>query len=96
MSENKTKTSESVDIIETYAFPHIFFKTALDWQIHVYNTLTMKNLNYILSVILIALWVIGFFTHFGGYSIHFLLVGAFTLILINVINDDKNNSPDRI
>ncbi|MBA3683381.1 MAG: lmo0937 family membrane protein [Bacteroidetes bacterium] len=55
----------------------------------------MKNLNYIIALILIILWVMGFFTHIAGFSIHFLLIGAFTLILINVINDDIDNSPQQ-
>ncbi len=55
----------------------------------------MKNLNYIIALILIIAWVVGFFTHIAGLSIHFLLIGAFTLILINVINDDIDNSPQK-
>lgn len=55
----------------------------------------MKNLNYIIALTLIILWVIGFFTHIAGLSIHFLLIGAFTLILINVINDDVDNSQQK-
>lgn len=55
----------------------------------------MKNLNYIIALILIILWVVVFFTHIGGLSVHFLLIGAFTLILINVISDDTDNSPQQ-
>jgi hypothetical protein len=49
----------------------------------------MKHLNYILAVILTVLWVIGFFTHVAGYAIHLLLLGALTLILLNVILYEK-------
>ncbi len=55
----------------------------------------MKNLNYIIALILTVLWVVGFFTHVAGLSIHFLLAGAFTLILINVIDDDINKSSEK-
>jgi len=56
----------------------------------------VKNINYILSLILIVLWVVGFFTHVIGYPIHFLLVGALTLIFINVLHDDGNNTTENI
>ncbi|MBL7912738.1 MAG: lmo0937 family membrane protein [Bacteroidia bacterium] len=52
----------------------------------------MKNVNYILALILIILWVVGFFTHFIGHPIHLLLIGALTLIFINVLRDDNNNT----
>ncbi len=51
----------------------------------------MKYLNYILSVILTVLWVIGFFTHVAGYAVHLLLLAALTLILVNVILYDKKD-----
>jgi len=86
---------KTIDIIDIQTFPQLKNITALYWLLYKQNTIKMKNVNYILAVILIVLWVIGFFTHFGGHSIHLLLVGAFTLILINVINDDSTNSPEQ-
>ena len=60
----------------------------------------MKNIIYIIAVILIIFWVVGFFTHLAGFSIHALLFGALALILINVIQDDhnitNNNTPENI
>ncbi|MEO6302662.1 MAG: lmo0937 family membrane protein [Bacteroidia bacterium] len=56
----------------------------------------MKNFNYILSVILIILWVTGFFTHVAGSSVHFLLIGSLILILINVISEDNNGTTEKI
>ncbi|MDP1801512.1 MAG: lmo0937 family membrane protein [Bacteroidota bacterium] len=56
----------------------------------------MKNINYIVALILIIFWVIGFFTHFMGYPIHFLLIGALLLIFVNVLHDDRNNPTEKI
>ncbi len=52
----------------------------------------MKNLNYIVAIILILLWVVGFFNHFAGYSIHLLFIGALALLFINIIHDDEKQS----
>lgn len=46
----------------------------------------MRFINYMLSVLLIITWCIGFFNHFAGQSIHFLFMGALSLLLINIIN----------
>ncbi len=51
----------------------------------------MKNFNYILAVIFIILWVVGFFTHLAGSYVHLLLVAAFILILLNIFNEDNSN-----
>lgn len=48
----------------------------------------MKIVNYIVSIALIVLWVVGFFKHFAGYSIHFLLIAALILILYNIVRYD--------
>lgn len=54
----------------------------------------MVFVNYIVSILFIILWAIGFFTHLGGTPIHFLLIGAFTLILINILTNHHNNNPN--
>ncbi|MBA2612080.1 MAG: hypothetical protein H0U95_08920 [Bacteroidetes bacterium] len=56
----------------------------------------MKNINYILAMILIILWIVCFFTQTQGYAFHLLLVGGLGLILVNVIYDDKNNFTEKI
>jgi hypothetical protein len=55
----------------------------------------MKKINYPLAIILIVFWVIGFFKHLGGASIHLLLIGSLALIFINVISSDKSNSAEK-
>ncbi|MBA3647110.1 MAG: lmo0937 family membrane protein [Chitinophagales bacterium] len=45
----------------------------------------MNSLLYVIAVILIIGWVIGFFAYSAGYLIHILLVLAVIAILINVI-----------
>ena len=52
----------------------------------------LKNINYIVAIILTILWSIGFFAHLAGDSVHFLFVGALVLILFNVISEDHQNS----
>jgi hypothetical protein len=45
----------------------------------------MRNLLYIIAVILVIGWVIGFFAYSAGGVIHILLVIAIIAILLNVI-----------
>ena len=45
----------------------------------------MNSLLYIIAVILIIGWAIGFFAYSAGYMIHILLVLALVAILLNVI-----------
>jgi hypothetical protein len=45
----------------------------------------MSNLLYILAVILIVSWAIGFFAYSAGNLIHVLLVIALVAILLRVI-----------
>jgi Family of unknown function (DUF5670) len=45
----------------------------------------MGNLLYIIAVILIIGWAIGFFGYAAGGAIHLLLVIAIVLILLKVI-----------
>ena len=49
----------------------------------------MRNLLYLVAVILIIGWVIGFFAYSVGSVIHILLVIAIIAILLNVIQGRK-------
>jgi hypothetical protein len=49
----------------------------------------MKNLLYIIAVILILGWAIGFFAYSAGGIIHILLIIAIIAILLNVIRGGK-------
>jgi hypothetical protein len=48
----------------------------------------MNNLLYIIAVVLIILWVLGFFVYSAGGIIHILLVIAVIAILVRVIKGD--------
>ena len=49
----------------------------------------MSNLLYIIAVILIIGWVLGFFVYSAGGLIHALLVLAVIAVLINLIRDSN-------
>jgi len=49
----------------------------------------MENLLYIIAVILIVAWAIGFFAFSAGYVIHILLVIAVIAVLIRIIQGRK-------
>jgi hypothetical protein len=49
----------------------------------------MKNLLYIIAVILLLGWAIGFFAYSTGGIIHILLIIAIIAILLNVIRGGK-------
>ena len=49
----------------------------------------MGNLLYIIAVVLIICWVIGFFAYSAGGIIHILLVIALISILLRVIQGKK-------
>lgn len=49
----------------------------------------MKNLLYIIAVVLVIGWVLGFFVYNAGGIIHALLVIAVIMILIRVISGRK-------
>jgi hypothetical protein len=49
----------------------------------------MSNLLYIVAVILIIFWAIGFFAYSAGGIIHVLLVIAIISILLRVIQGDR-------
>jgi len=45
----------------------------------------MGNLLYVIAVVLIILWAIGFFAYSAGNLIHILLVIAIIAVLLNII-----------
>jgi Family of unknown function (DUF5670) len=45
----------------------------------------MGNLLYIIAIVLILCWAVGFFAYSAGYLIHLLLVIALIAILLRVI-----------
>lgn len=54
------------------------------------NNIAMNSLLYILAVILIIGWAVGFFAYSAGGVIHILLVLAIVAVLLNVI---RGSSP---
>ncbi|MBK8710681.1 MAG: lmo0937 family membrane protein [Niastella sp.] len=49
----------------------------------------MSNLLYLIAVILIIGWVLGFFYYSAGSIIHILLVIAVIAILLNIIRGNR-------
>ncbi|MFY7997104.1 MAG: lmo0937 family membrane protein [Candidatus Kapaibacteriota bacterium] len=49
----------------------------------------MSNLLYLLAVVLIIFWAVGFFAYSTGGIIHILLVIAAVAILLRVIQGEK-------
>lgn len=49
----------------------------------------MKNLLYILAVILIVAWAIGFFGYHAGGIIHILLVIALIVFIVKVLQGKR-------
>ena len=49
----------------------------------------MKNSLYVLAIILVIAWVIGFYGTSIGDIIHILLVMAVIALIIRVFNDEK-------
>ena len=49
----------------------------------------MNNLLYIIAVILIISWAVGFFAYSAGSIIHVLLVIAIIAIILRVIRGDR-------
>jgi hypothetical protein len=49
----------------------------------------MNNLLYIIAVVLIIFWLLGFYVYSVGYLIHILLVIAVIAILVRLIRGDK-------
>ncbi len=49
----------------------------------------MANILWIIAVILIALWVLGFLIHIAGMLIHLALLVAVMIIIYNLITGRK-------
>ncbi len=49
----------------------------------------MGNLLYLIAVVLIIFWALGFFMYSAGSIIHILLVIAIIAILVRVIRGDR-------
>jgi threonine/homoserine/homoserine lactone efflux protein len=49
----------------------------------------MRNLLYIIAVILVIGWLVGFFAYSAGSMIHALLVIAIIAVLFNVISGNR-------
>ena len=49
----------------------------------------MSNLLYLIAVLLIIFWALGFFMYSAGSIIHILLVIAIIAVLVRVIRGDK-------
>jgi hypothetical protein len=49
----------------------------------------MRNLLYIIAVILIIGWLVGFFAYSAGSMIHALLVIAIIAVLFNIISGNR-------
>ena len=49
----------------------------------------MSNLLYLIAIILIIGWVLGFFVYSAGSIIHILLVIAVIAILLNIIRGSR-------
>ena len=49
----------------------------------------MKNSLYVLAIILVIAWIIGFYSTNIGDIIHILLVMAVIAVIIRVFNDEK-------
>ena len=49
----------------------------------------MQNLLYIIALILVIIWAIGFLGYGAGYLIHILLVFAVISVLLRIISGNK-------
>ena len=49
----------------------------------------MKNYLYVLAIILVVAWIIGFYSTGIGDIIHILLVMAIIAVIIKVFSDEK-------
>ena len=57
--------------------------------VYVINSIVMGNLLYIIAVVLVIIWAIGFLGFQAGGIIHLLLVIAIVAILLRVIQGRK-------
>jgi hypothetical protein len=63
----------------------LFFNELKSIHLVILNQFKMGNLLYIIAVVLIVIWAIGFFGYAAGGLIHILLVIALILFLLKVI-----------
>ena len=49
----------------------------------------MRNILYIIAIVLVIVWATGFFAYSAGYLIHLLLVIALISVLLGIIK--RNN-----
>lgn len=57
-------------------------------MVHLIST-EMKNSLYVLAIILVIAWIIGFYSTNIGDIIHILLVMAVIAVIIRAFNDEK-------
>ena len=53
------------------------------------KTIAMRNILYIIAIVLVIVWATGFFAYSAGYLIHLLLVIALISVLLGIIK--RNN-----
>ncbi len=53
----------------------------------------MQDLLYVVAIILVILWAIGFFAYSAGYIIHLLLILALIAVLLRVIRGKPPTIP---
>jgi hypothetical protein len=49
----------------------------------------MRNILYLIAVVLVIFWAIGFFAYSVGWLIHILLILAVIAVLLRLIRGDK-------
>lgn len=49
------------------------------------TTITMGNLLYLFAVVLVILWLVGYYGFNAGEFIHLLIVIAFVVVLLRII-----------
>ena len=65
-------------------------KRLLKFILSFFKTIIMRSLLYIIAVILVIGWLIGFIGYGAGGLIHILLVIAVIAILFNIIGGSRN------
>lgn len=86
-SETKHQSQKRTFIIINIPLDHSYFQTCqCRCKLNLY---TMGNLLYVIAVILIIFWAIGFLGYHLGWLIHILLVIAIISLLLRVIQGTK-------
>jgi hypothetical protein len=60
-------------------------RSGTEWAYHQANTPAMNSLLYLIAVVLIIGWILGFFVYSASGLIHILLVLALVAILLRLI-----------